>query len=70
MSAYPAWRYHRTLPAQLVRTVAADHALGPEWADTPAAWIAAPAPVTAEPDDVPSAPRVPSRRGRPRTVRP
>ncbi len=40
MSDYPAWRYHRTMPACLVDTAEADARLGDEWADTPAAFNA------------------------------
>jgi hypothetical protein len=40
IACYPRWRYHRTLPAVIVPDVDADRALGPDWADTPAAFYA------------------------------
>lgn len=33
---YPAWRYHATLEARIVKDEAADKALGPEWVGNPA----------------------------------
>jgi hypothetical protein len=36
MNIYPSWRYHRDLPARIVRDEAEDKALGPAWADSPA----------------------------------
>lgn len=41
-STYPCWRYHATRDAVLVRTRADYDALGPGWADTPAAFPPAP----------------------------
>jgi hypothetical protein len=35
---YPTWRYHASLPARIVNGPEEDAALGPEWADTPAAF--------------------------------
>lgn len=35
---YPAWRYHRELPAKIIQDEAEDKALGPDWAKTPAAF--------------------------------
>lgn len=70
---YPAWRYHRTEEARVVKDAAEDAALGPEWKNTPAAFDAPEAvePLSGEtevktvpalPVDPPSRPK----RGRPR----
>jgi hypothetical protein len=36
---YPTWRYHRELAPCIVADPHADAALGPGWADTPAAFV-------------------------------
>lgn len=57
---YPCWRYHRTDGKRLCATPEAELALGPGWADTPAAFLE-PAPVSDVPledllrDTVPAA---------------
>jgi hypothetical protein len=51
---YPAWRYHRELPPRIVQTPDEAAALGPGWADTPAA-ILDPAPVSDAPVEAPPA---------------
>jgi len=38
MNSYPSWRYHRTERAVIVNDPAEEAALGPGWADTPAAF--------------------------------
>jgi hypothetical protein len=43
MQNYPSWRYHATEPAVIVADPEADDALGEGWADTPAAFLEAPA---------------------------
>ncbi len=35
---YPTWRYHKTLPAQIVHSAEEDKALGPGWFDSPVAF--------------------------------
>lgn len=61
MNEYPAWRYHRSLPAKIVQTAKEDAALGPDWADTPAAFShESPEPEPAITEPTPA----PSRRGR------
>lgn len=37
---YPSCRYHKTLPARIVKDFAEDKKLGKEWATTPAAFNA------------------------------
>jgi hypothetical protein len=39
MEFYPSWRFHRTERAVIVADPASDEALGPGWADTPAAFF-------------------------------
>lgn len=34
----PSWKYHANLEPKLVKSEAEDAALGPEWADSPAAF--------------------------------
>jgi len=46
--AYPAWLYCRTGEAKLVRSAEQADALGPDWADSPAAWQAPAPPVAPE----------------------
>ncbi len=41
---YPKWLYHRTEPARIVQDPAEHEALGPEWAESPAAFFDLPAP--------------------------
>jgi hypothetical protein len=38
---FPKWIYHKELPAQIVESSEAQVAAGPEWKETPAAFIAA-----------------------------
>lgn len=40
---FPSWRYHKSQPARIVQTQADSDALGPEWADSPAAFAPKPA---------------------------
>jgi hypothetical protein len=48
---FPCWRYHRTEAAQFCQTLADEAALGPGWADTPAAFAGEPKPApAAEPE--------------------
>lgn len=46
----PTWMYHRTLPPKLVMTDTDLAALGPEWADTPAAFQVNPPPPVPVPE--------------------
>ena len=38
MAGFPSWRYHATERARIVNSEAEDNALGPAWADSPAAF--------------------------------
>jgi len=57
LPSFPSYRYHATLKPCLVQSPEESDALGPEWADSPAAWLtpttpiatADPAPVAADP---------------------
>jgi hypothetical protein len=46
-SIYPSWRYHPSGASKLIRTVAEDAALEPEWSDADVRLSAAPEPVSA-----------------------
>ena len=37
--SHPKWKYHKTQEARIVQTAADEAALGPDWKDTPAAFI-------------------------------
>lgn len=50
---FPAWRYHRTEAPRIVQSPEQEAALGPGWADTPAAFLD-PAPVCDAPADPPA----------------
>jgi hypothetical protein len=39
MGGYPSWRYHRELPALIVKSEEEDKALGEGWADSPARFL-------------------------------
>lgn len=39
---YPAWRYHASCPAQIVKNAAEAAALGPDWSEAPVSTPAAP----------------------------
>ena len=39
MQHYPKWIFHKTLPAMIVETKEEHDAQGPEWKETPAAFI-------------------------------
>ncbi|MGE3681955.1 MAG: hypothetical protein AB7G93_09530 [Bdellovibrionales bacterium] len=43
MQVFPTWRYHKTEPPKLVHSAEELDLLGPEWADTPAAFVEEPA---------------------------
>ena len=62
---YPRWKYHSDGRALVVPDQEAEAALGPGWADTPAAFY--------EPDPalpVPELPPPPKRRRKPRAPKP
>lgn len=46
---YPRWKYHRDGRALVVPDLEAEAALGPGWADTPAAFYAPPDPAPTPP---------------------
>ncbi len=50
---FPKWLYHATAPKKLVADLAAQEALGPEWAESPDEAAAWPAPTTAPPPPLP-----------------
>lgn len=67
---YPRWKYHRTRDPKLVVSPEHDEELGPDWAETPAAFGIITAPSVDQDDydpeiDTQAAPEAP-RRGRPR----
>lgn len=68
MKQYPSWRYHATEEARIVKSAEEDDALGPGWADTPAAFYQESPVESAEEsnqatNDDPGAP-APAKRGR------
>jgi hypothetical protein len=49
---FPSWRYHRSEEPRLCKTPADEAALGPGWADSPAAFVDEP-----EPAETPAKPK-------------
>jgi len=49
---YPAWRYHAIKDPVIVADPGEEEALGPGWADTPAAFKAKPVIVNADPEEI------------------
>lgn len=56
---YPAWRYHRTLPARIVNDPIEEQELGEGWADRPSAFRE---PAPEEGPAVPAAAKKPRRK--------
>jgi hypothetical protein len=48
MIEFPKWKYHKDGKAQLVKSAEEEEALGPGWADSPAAFQTKPAPMVDE----------------------
>jgi hypothetical protein len=48
MQEFPKWMYHRTEPARIVDDPIEQDALGPDWAETPAAFDVPKVPVVVE----------------------